>query len=291
MRTRALTGSIIIAVYIAVLMLTVFVSRYFFDAFVLLLMLTAGYEMTKVLTKNDMKPLFIFIILNVIVGYVLFYVLNYVAGLQGGVSIFFVSVLINILAVVIYTNFSKKKDKSSLVGTIFVLIYPQAALIYMLGLSHIGVFGDYRFYIAAILLLFLVSTLSDTFAYLVGSTFKGPKLVPQISPKKTVSGFFGGILGGLIAGAIVMLFSLFNILETPLLSQTTGFNIMHFLVLGGIGSLCTQLGDLIASYIKRKFEIKDFSSLLPGHGGVLDRIDGMMINGVFIYVYFMILLF
>jgi len=297
MKIRALTGTIILLAYIAVISLVVFIphgiGRYFFDAFVILLMLAAGFEMANALTKNNMRPLYVFIVLNVFVGYTLFFVFDFVLEFHGAVNIFFASVFLNVLAVIIYTTLSKKSEKSSIVGTIFILLYPQAPLIYMLGLSSIG-HSENRLYITAILLLFLVSTLSDTFAYLVGSTFKGPKLVPQISPKKTVSGFFGGILGGLIAGALVMLFSEYSFLVTPALSplpDSRGFNIMHFLVLGGVGSLCVQLGDLIASYIKRKFEIKDFSSLLPGHGGVIDRIDGMMINGVFIYVYFMILSF
>ncbi|MCL2256328.1 MAG: phosphatidate cytidylyltransferase [Firmicutes bacterium] len=290
MKTRALTGAIIIAVYVAVIMLVVFVSRFFFDAFILLLMITAGFEMARALSKVDMRPLYLFIILNVVLGYSTFFLLGFF-NIVNEISIFFVITVLNVLVVLIYSKFSKKTERSTILGTIFVLIYPQAALIFVLGLSYLGIYGDYRFYIAAILLFFLVSTLSDTFAYLVGSTFRGPKLVPQISPKKTVSGFFGGILGGLIAGTIVMLFSQFGVLETPVISHSLGLNIMHYLVIGGVGSLCVQLGDLVASYVKRKFEIKDFSSLLPGHGGIIDRIDGMMLGGIFIYIYFMILLF
>ena len=76
-----------------------------------------------------------------------------------------------------------------------------------------------------------------------------------------------------------------------MLSSTMGLNIMHYLILGFAGALFTQLGDLIASYVKRQCEIKDFGKTLPGHGGILDRIDGMLLNAVFLYIYLMILAF
>ena len=148
---------------------------------------------------------------------------------------------------------------------------------------------------AGIALLFVVPAFTDMFAYLVGSTVKGKKLAPSISPNKTISGAIGGLFGGLIgAGFVILLIYLadrfsINLFGLAVFPGGMVQTIIHMLILGFVGSIFDQIGDLVASYIKRKADIKDFSNLLPGHGGVLDRVDGFIFCGVFLYMYLSVL--
>jgi len=104
---------------------------------------------------------------------------------------------------------------------------------------------------------------ADTGAYVAGSIIGGPKLAPKISPKKTWAGLLGALVGAGIAGS--MFLALFP--EKGLLELT-----ISGMVLGGVA----QIGDLVESLAKRRFGVKDSGTLIPGHGGILDRIDGLM---------------
>jgi phosphatidate cytidylyltransferase len=102
------------------------------------------------------------------------------------------------------------------------------------------------------------------------------KLCPKISPNKTIAGAIGGIIISITFS--VLLFLLFSAVGYTSIFNSYGLTIMHFIVYGLIVSIFTQLGDIIASYIKRKNNVKDYGSLLPGHGGVMDRVDGLSFN-------------
>ena len=116
----------------------------------------------------------------------------------------------------------------------------------------------------AILWLFAVVWSEDTGAYFTGRYFGGPKLAPAISPGKTWSGAAGGTLAGIAAGSIVIL------------AAGIAFRPMH-VVVAFIVVVAAQLGDLLESAIKRHFAVKDASNLLPGHGGLMDRLDGFLL--------------
>ena len=121
---------------------------------------------------------------------------------------------------------------------------------------------------AALLFPFVVAFSSDIFAYFVGTFFGKHKLAEEISPQKTVEGSVGGILGALLA---TILYGL--ILQVFLRYQ------VNFLLLGiyGLaGAVISQMGDLSMSFVKRQFNIKDFGSMIPGHGGLLDRFDSVL---------------
>lgn len=115
-----------------------------------------------------------------------------------------------------------------------------------------------------ILWLVAVVALNDIAAYFVGSQIQGPKLASQLSPSKTLSGSVGGLFAGLIAGTI--LYWLLN----------TAINWMALLLLGILAVIAAQLGDLSKSLLKRLHGVKDSGSTLPGHGGFLDRVDGIL---------------
>lgn len=113
----------------------------------------------------------------------------------------------------------------------------------------------------AIVLLFAVVWTTDVLAYFTGRAIGGPKLMPAVSPKKTWSGAIGGTIGAIAAACAVA--AVFG-----------GFNITAIAVIAFVLSIVSQAGDLLESQIKRHFNAKDASQLIPGHGGVMDRLDG-----------------
>ena len=121
-----------------------------------------------------------------------------------------------------------------------------------------------------------ISILTDLGGYFFGKFFKGPKLT-KISPKKTYSGVFGSFLFSIIGG--ILLIKLF--MSNTVLGMIETFEILFLILM--ISSI-SQLGDLIISYFKRKVKVKDTGKILPGHGGMLDRIDGIIFAVPFSYL-------
>ncbi len=121
----------------------------------------------------------------------------------------------------------------------------------------------------------IIAWLSDTMAYTFGMLFGKHKLIPAVSPKKTVEGAIGGVLGGIVFMVI------FGIICALFAGKSV--NYLNVIILGAVGSALSQFGDLAASCIKRECGIKDFGNLLPGHGGILDRFDSVIIISPFVY--------
>ena len=115
---------------------------------------------------------------------------------------------------------------------------------------------------------FLAAWITDTFAYFCGRMFGRRKLCPKVSPKKTVEGALGGIV-------FCMIFSLLFGLIIAAISKTQ-IKWLSFLLIGLVLSIISQIGDLVMSLVKRKYGIKDYGNLLPGHGGILDRFDSVI---------------
>ncbi len=146
----------------------------------------------------------------------------------------------------------------------------SAAGVYYAGFPAIALIwirSDAAYGWLAILYLFAIVWTTDSAAYLFGRWIGGPKLAPRISPKKTWAGLIGGALSAGIAGLVF--------------AQVAGREFSGWLGVLAIGlALMAQLGDLGESAMKRLFGIKDSSGLIPGHGGVLDRIDGLIFAAI-----------
>lgn len=135
---------------------------------------------------------------------------------------------------------------------------------------------------------YLVITFTDIFAYFIGCKFGKHRLCPNISPKKSVEGAIGGLVFGSVFGTLFAY--LFDIL--PITSESGPTEIICYLVIALfisiVLSIVGQIGDLVASKLKRTYEIKDYGSLFPGHGGVMDRFDSLILSGSFIYVFLLL---
>lgn len=121
--------------------------------------------------------------------------------------------------------------------------------------------------LVCIIWLFAIVWSADTLAYVFGRLIGGPKLAPSISPNKTWAGLAGALAGGVVASGLVIWFGKLN-------------SVVPLILLGAGFALIEQIGDLFESAAKRKFGIKDSGTIIPGHGGVLDRVDGLMFVAV-----------
>ena len=121
-------------------------------------------------------------------------------------------------------------------------------------------------------LIFLTAFGADIMAYFTGMLLGKHKLCPKISPKKTIEGSIGGILGSVIFCGMFAYFVIPQLL-------------LHCIIIGVLGGIVSQLGDLTASIFKRKMGIKDYGNLIPGHGGIMDRFDSVLFTAPMIYYY------
>lgn len=161
-----------------------------------------------------------------------------------------------------------------------IFAYPLLPISFLFALNHL----PYEVGYMGIILTIVIAMLTDTFAYLFGMGFGHNKLIPEVSPKKTIEGCIGGFVGGLLGAVICYVVFKFAGWFTVLELVSPGMSICAFLILGVVGAYITQLGDLVASAYKRKFGIKDFSNIFPGHGGFMDRVDGQMFVAVVSYI-------
>lgn len=278
---RLITAAFIAVLYAGFILLTIYADSRWFYGLVLVLSLTSSYEFSKAIGLSYAKPVTFFVYANVLVGTLMFFLLSEYMEHRGGITAASGTVVLMFIICLAYVMMNPKLNINNAVSTLFVMIYPETILMYLLALSYLGDFSP-----VAIIMAFGATTLTDTMAYFVGSIFRGPKLCPHISPNKTVSGSIGGLFGGIIAGIVIWVFAEFGIFNCVPIVYSGVANFFHFVILGFITAISCQMGDLISSYIKRQCKIKDFGNILRGHGGFMDRIDGLIISAVFIYAYF-----
>lgn len=174
------------------------------------------------------------------------------ASYRGLFAMMALSLFFGLLAYHVFTNHSIIDVLISVFSVIYVVL--PFVIIMILGNR-----SD-----ALIWTVFVIAFASDSFAYFAGKTFGRHKLIEAVSPNKTIEGAIGGVLGCLI-GMVVFRFVFMPDLPWPFI-----------IILGFMGSIASQIGDLTASKIKRFCKIKDFGNVIPGHGGVLDRFDSIL---------------
>ena len=176
-----------------------------------------------------------------------------------------------VIAVITLFKFSKELyyDNGKL---IFTVIYTALPFGFALGLPKFS-FGDNTFTLEVFFLFILIWS-SDTFAYFTGKFFGKHKMAPKISPKKTWEGFAGGVVLTLILGFFVEKY----------FPELRG----NWMVVGVLVAVFGPLGDLVESQLKRNFGVKDSGNIIPGHGGILDRLDSFIICAPVVYLYFIL---
>lgn len=293
-------GVLYMAILIGFFLLKVFVNDFLFDFIVLGFSLFGTYEMVHAfkgkITTAQAVIVMIFTTLTLLTFCVSDFVFKEVFEVKWGQSnytplitlVVFIAGLATILGLLVLAH--RQTSLESTGYTLIAYVYPLVFLLILSGCNHLVQYSD-----AAILFIFLICPFSDSLALVFGRLFgkRFPrKMAPHVSPNKTVVGGVGGLFGGMI-GAILVFFVYYG-LCTPLRVGSFEHIVFEweslylFLGIGAISSFFAQFGDLVESAIKRKLGIKDMGKILPGHGGLLDRIDSSLYAGLAVCLIFTI---
>jgi phosphatidate cytidylyltransferase len=264
--TRSLSG----IVYVALIVFAIMTNEYVFAIVFAILSALTTYEFHKLTNKQEgvdvnmwlamIGSIFLFVVFSFAI------VLNLHFKLFSIPLILYITLLISTFIIEIFCKKPNSVNNTAyfLLGQIYIAVPFAVAIL---------IFENKPIYLLA---LFVIIWANDTFAYLAGSAFGKHKMFVRISPKKSWEGFAGGALGTLLTGYV---FSLF-VSELNLL-QWLGFALI--LVVFG------TLGDLFESLIKRTIGVKDSGNIMPGHGGLLDRLDSVIFSVIPICIYLIVI--
>ncbi|MCT8341158.1 phosphatidate cytidylyltransferase [Flavobacteriaceae bacterium TK19130] len=257
---RSLSGLL----YISIVMLSMFTSRDWFMGLFLVLGIITLSEFLKLIHLTSYLAYFLLIGFLYFFSYEIFDInaVYLLLILCGFVNLF---LLKDVLWVSKIPMFEKKKY-------VAIILYLISGFVFITLLPYI----DEKFSPKIVVSCFILIWCNDSFAYLIGKNFGKHKLLERISPKKTVEGFIGGLLGAIL-GAFVI-FKLWDQLS-----------LVSWIGLAIIASIFGTIGDLIQSKFKRQAGVKDSGVLMPGHGGLYDRLDSIVYAAPFMYAFLLIL--
>ena len=282
MKKRLLTGICYLAVLIGFFLLKIYVHRLFFDLLVLAFTAVGTFEMLRAfgaqvhLSQKIIAGIFSSAI-------ILTFALTDQFLPQYAVQItcaVFMAGLALLFGMLVFAH--EKVSLQSACAACGCYLYPAAFLLVLSACNHLPAYSD-----LAILFVFAICPVADSLAFVFGKLFgkKLPrKMAPHVSPNKTLIGGFGGLLGGALGG-LAIFFAYYGIAGNL---EMKWANIWFFLGLGVLTAAFAEFGDLVESAVKRKLEIKDMGKLLPGHGGVLDRIDSTLYASLIVCLVFVI---
>ena len=257
MKQRVITGAVLLVIMSVVIVLS---GTWVYAAAMTLLCVVGTWEMLGCVGERKNLVLSVPALAVSVAAPLFMYFFRY--GVMSSLVVLF---LFYMLFVSVFTG---EKVKTQSVCVVFTTtLYVFTCFSSQLKLRYIELNGEtvgqYIF-----VLVFVAAWITDTFAYFTGVFFGKHKLIPKVSPKKTVEGSVGGVIFCIIA------FLIYGVI----IGNITGFtpNYLGLCAVGLVLSVVSQLGDLLASAIKRSFGVKDYGKLFPGHGGVLDRFDSVM---------------
>lgn len=274
MKTRILTAIVALAVFVGVLLAPPIVFTIALAA-VTVIMLFECYRATGA----DLAMKVVGFVSAVILGAALMLTIIH-KGWGTLIAAMILIILVNMAFVVVVHG---KKNYKDVLSNAFLTMYIVFSVFCILMLKEYG--GT-----SIMLLIFVTAWSCDTCAYFSGRLFGKHKLIPHVSPNKTVEGAIGGIVGAIIICFIYMCIK--NVTDGATVKSTIEWlpiMLMWGAIFGGIGAICSQVGDLAASAIKRDTGIKDFGWIFPGHGGFMDRFDSVLFIAPIILGLFLIL--
>lgn len=248
------------ALIIAPILIFIFLGGVYLKYFTILISMIGMYEFYKTMKVKDFNPIWP-------VGYALlicYYFIN--ADIEKLAYMLIIALIVLFCIPVINTKYTFIDVSLTILGFLYVGVF--FSFIYLINIMPNGKF--------LVWLIFLASWLCDTVAYYTGKYLGKRKLCPKVSPKKTIAGSIGGLIGSTLALSVYGYFINAFIHNIPF---------YHYIIIGLLCGVFCQFGDLIASSIKRYVGIKDYSNLIPGHGGILDRFDSILFASTIIYMY------
>ncbi|MCF8368224.1 MAG: phosphatidate cytidylyltransferase [Bacteroidales bacterium] len=261
--TRTLSGLI----YVILIVGSILLGKFYFSFLLFVFLILSLKEFKDLLWgKENITWLFIYYTINLVFFIIVqFYGFKWISA-----QVFFISMGMLGIIFSALTFLNRTSIKQNISGLLLGLVYialPLALGQYLFDFQA----GESSFHL--LLGLFIILWINDSLAYVTGSLFGKHKLAPGISPKKTWEGAIGGLLFSLV-GTYGMSFFLSDI------------NLSDWLSIAGIVIILGTFGDLFESYLKRKAGIKESGNIMPGHGGILDRIDSLLfaLPAVFIYI-------
>ncbi|MBB6622969.1 phosphatidate cytidylyltransferase [Clostridium gasigenes] len=249
-------GALMIAPFIIFILL----GGPYLKGFTIVLSAFGLYEFYNALKQKEFNPISI-------VGYILliiFYITN--NNFETLMFLVIIATFVLLCMPIMDQKYTFIDVAITLLGFIYVVV-----LFSFIPLVNNKVGGAYLVW-----LIFIGSWLADTSAYYAGKYLGKRKLCPKVSPKKTIEGSIGGFFGSTIGCGV------FGIIISSFVPQIA---IIHYFLIGALCGVMGQFGDLVASSVKRYVGIKDYSNLIPGHGGILDRFDSILFNATVVFYY------
>jgi phosphatidate cytidylyltransferase len=301
MKTRIITAIVGVAVIIPF----IFLGDWFYAALVIVLSVISTIEIIRCLKVKKSVPyliglttvsiiICIFIVfwpflLNLFKGIASdswFHLYTYFDQLHISVLLVFIGFALLFMVVVFYSSFTAR-DASFIFTMLVVISLGLQSLLFLRfypsfkhwGANFAPFFNSFDSFEASLLIIYVIiaTFMTDTGAYFFGLFFGKRKINERISPKKTYAGFVGGIVTSFVVSAAFGL--VLSASGHPLLAGVLDINHWYYIVtLSALIPLFSTLGDFVFSSIKRFYEIKDYGNILPGHGGVLDRIDSLLFS-------------
>ncbi len=252
---RSLSG----AVYVALIVLGIITTQWAFVCLCSLLAFLATREFL-LMTKPDGSKMHLWVdvcSITILVGLLSMILMKLMET---------PSIVLSVIVIFLYLIFrpimqlynAKENPVKSLAYSLMPLIYIMLPMVAMMAV--------YMYSPEILLLLFVMIWMNDTGAFLVGCTMGKHRLFERISPKKSWEGFWGGVIFSIISG----------IAYFYMIPQAMGLSLSFFIILGIVVSIFATFGDLVESMLKRSLGVKDSGNLIPGHGGILDRIDSLL---------------
>ncbi len=264
-RTRLISGIVIVILTLGM----IYAGGLVLAAALCIISMIAMYEFYRAtgVTTADMKKITAFEIIGLL-GVVVYYVIL-VSPLK---ELFLLLTLITILILFmfVYVFTFPKYHARQLMAAFYGIVYAPV-LMSFIYLTRMLPYGEY-----IVWLIFISSWMNDTCAYCVGVLIGKHKLAPKLSPHKSIEGSVGGVVGAAIVAGLFAFILAENVMEQKAI-------VPIFIVIGAVGAVVAQIGDLAASAIKRNYELKDYGKIIPGHGGILDRFDSVIFTAPMIY--------